>query len=41
MKSFMILGKYPVIEAIKSKSKRLLKVYILEQNTKYLQHFKL
>ena len=37
MKSFMILGKYPVIEAIKSKSKRLLKVYILEQNTKYLQ----
>ena len=37
MKNFMILGKYPVIEAIKSKSKRLLKVYILGQNTKYLQ----
>ena len=37
MKSFMILGKYPVIEAIKSKSERLLKVYILGQNTKYLQ----
>jgi len=37
MKNFMILGKYPVIEAIKSKSERLLKVYILGQNTKYLQ----
>ena len=37
MKSFTILGKYPVIEAIKSNSKRLLKVYILEQNTKYLK----
>ena len=37
MKNFMILGKYPVIEAIRSKSKKLLKVYILEQNTKYLQ----
>ena len=36
MKSFTILGKYPVIEAIKSKSERLLKVYILKQNTKYL-----
>lgn len=36
MKSFTILGKYPVIEAIKSKSERLLKVYILEQNKKYL-----
>jgi len=24
MKSFMILGKYPVLEAIKSKSKKLL-----------------
>tara|TARA_E500000178_G_scaffold300629_1_gene309002 strand:- start:916 stop:1680 length:765 start_codon:yes stop_codon:yes gene_type:complete len=38
MKNFMILGKYPVIEAIKSKSERLLKVYILGQNTKYLQN---
>ena len=38
MKNFMILGKYPVIEAIKSKSKQLLKVYISEQNTKYLQN---
>ena len=38
MKSFTILGKYPVIEAIKSKSERLLKVYILGQNTKYLQN---
>ena len=37
MKNFMILGKYPVIEAIKSKSERLLKVYISSQNTKYLQ----
>ena len=38
MKNYMILGKYPVIEAIKSKSKKLLKVYISEQNTKYLQN---
>ena len=37
MKNFMILGKYPVIEAIKSKSERLLKVYTLVQNAKYLQ----
>ena len=37
MKNFMILGKYPVIEAIKSKPERLLKVYISRQNTKYLQ----
>ena len=38
MKNYMILGKYPVIEAIKSKSKKLLKVYISEQNIKYLQN---
>jgi len=38
MKNYMILGKYPVIEAIKSKSKKLLKVYISEQNKKYLQN---
>tara|TARA_A100001011_G_scaffold36802_2_gene34962 strand:- start:2788 stop:3495 length:708 start_codon:yes stop_codon:yes gene_type:complete len=37
MKNFIILGKYPVIEAIKSNSKNLLKVYILNQNLKYLQ----
>tara|TARA_B100000963_G_C22430747_1_gene582026 strand:+ start:85 stop:780 length:696 start_codon:yes stop_codon:yes gene_type:complete len=33
----MILGKYPVIEAIKSNTKKLLKVYALEQNIKILQ----
>ena len=38
MKNYMILGKYPVIEAIKSNSKKLLKVYVLEQNTKNLQN---
>ena len=37
MSNYMILGKYPVIEAIKSKTKKLLKVYILDQNLKYLQ----
>ena len=37
MNNFMILGKYPVIEAIKCNSTRLIKVYILVQNTKCLQ----
>ena len=37
MNNYMILGKYPVIEAIKSNHKKLLKVYVLDQNSKYLQ----
>ena len=38
MKNFVILGKYPVIEAIKCNSSRLLKVYISKQNTKSLEN---
>ena len=37
MKNFMVLGKYPVIEAIKSNTVEVIKVYILSQNLKYLQ----
>ena len=38
MTNYMILGKHPVIEAIKSNSKKLLKVYVLEQNIKTVSY---
>ncbi len=37
MKNYMILGKYPVIEAIKSDLVKLFKVYTLKQNERILQ----
>ena len=38
MQNYMILGKYPVIEAIKSNSVKLFKVYILRQNERNIQN---
>ena len=40
MKNYIILGKYPVLEAIKNNSRRVIKVYIMEQNLEILQKFK-
>lgn len=37
MKSYIILGKYPVFEAIKNKIK-ILKIYLLEQNIKNIKN---
>jgi len=40
MRNYIILGKYPVLEAINNNSKRVIKIYIIEQNLEFLQNFK-
>ena len=40
MKNYIILGKYPVIEAIKNKPKRISKVYTLKQNEEVIKKYK-
>jgi len=40
MKKYIILGKYPVIEAIKNKPKKISKVYTLKQNEEVIKKYK-
>ena len=40
MKNYTILGKHPVIEAIKSKNIKVVKIFILKQNISILKQFK-